>query len=130
MLDTQTTHTLDIPNYRPPKANDLFRARMRKRMGLENECKSFVKHYGQHIPRATSKRRVSMAVTLAVRQRLPDADEECLKAVLDALVYHGLLLGDRRQWCEVEPTVFVLTKLMQPRTVITLTDLLEEQPHG
>lgn len=124
------TWTFTIPNYRPPKSNDLFRAKFRKRMHLERECKQFVAWYGRDIPKATGKRRVAMHVALAMRQRLPDSDESCLKAVLDALTAQGLLIDDKRRWCECVPTVFELTRKRQPETVLTLEDLDDGEGHG
>lgn len=123
MIAATATHTITIPNYRPPRSNDLFRARMRKRMGLERECKQFVAYYSRDVPKAAGRRRVSMHVWLAVRQQLPDCEEDCLKAVLDGLTACGLIIDDSRRWCECPRTVFTKTLLRQPRTVITLEDL-------
>ncbi len=117
-------YVIEVPNYRPPTSNALFRAKFRGRMALERECKQFVAFYGSHVPKAAGKRRVSMAVTLAVRQRMPDADENALKAVLDALVACQLLVDDSRVWCECVPTEFVLSRKRQPHTLITLEDVL------
>ncbi len=116
-------YEIHLTNYRPPRTNELYRAKFRGRMALEKECKQFVAFYGSHVPKATGKRRVSMVVTLAVRQRMPDADEQCLKAVLDALVADQLLVSDRREWCECVPTEFVLSRKRQPHTLITLEDV-------
>ncbi len=116
-------YEISLPNYRPPRTNELFRAKMRGRMALERECKQFVDFYGSHVPKATGKRRVSMVVTLAVRQRMPDSDENCLKAVLDSLVACSLLVDDSRVWCECVPTEFVLSRKRQPNTLITLEDV-------
>ncbi len=116
-------YVIEIPNYRPPRTNELYRAKFRGRMALEKECKQFIAFYGSHVPKAAGKRRVAMVVTLAVRQRMPDADEQCLKAVLDSLVACGLLLDDSRTYCECVPTEFVLSRKRQPHTLITLEDV-------
>ena len=116
-------HTITITNYRPPRTNELYRGRFCKRMAQERECAQFIAHYGRDLPKATGKRRVSLSVTLARRQRLPDADEQSLKAVLDGLVRAELLRGDSRQWCECRPTEFVLSQQPRPQTVITLEDV-------
>ncbi len=116
-------YEISVPNYRPPTSNALFRAKFRGRMALERECRQLIRCYSRGVPQAAGKRRVSMAVTLAVRQRLPDADEQCYKAVLDALANCGLLIDDSRRWCECVPTEFVPSRQRQPHTLITLEDV-------
>src|SRR5580765_4565260 len=107
--DGQTSrgrYTFTIPGYSPPRPNELFRQRLRGRMVMERTAKELVWAYGRWIPEATGKRRVSMMITLGPRQRVPDADADPWKVILDALANWKMILGDRRDQVELVPVVY------------------------
>jgi Holliday junction resolvase RusA-like endonuclease len=58
------------------------------------------------VPPAAGKRRVSLTLTLAPRQRGADPDAY-RKSLLDALTHAGMLLDDNRQGVELGPVQFI-----------------------
>lgn len=71
------------------------------------------------VPRATGRRRVSVAVTVKQKSHAIDPDN-ALKVLLDALVRAGVLVDDSARWCELGPvTVAVGAK----GTRLTVEDL-------
>lgn len=77
---------------------------------------------GAAVPKATRRRRVSLEITLAPRQRAADPDAYW-KSTLDALVKCGALVNDSRVWCELGPVEFQRGTVAS--TVIKLEDLQE-----
>ena len=94
--------TVEIPDWTPPPLNKL----MRMHWGVAARHKRAV--YGlidvmlwkHRVPRAEGRRRVSVAVTVAGRSGIPDADG-ILKLLLDGLVRCGALVDDSAKWCEL-----------------------------
>jgi hypothetical protein len=76
------------------------------------------------IPPAKGKRRVSLRLTLAPRQRAADPDA-FWKSTLDALVHAGLLLDDNRQHVELGDVTFARGPVR--RTDIVLDDLDDDR---
>ena len=108
--------------YHPPTINMLIgrgwrtihsiKRRDRKRIGDEMALAG--------IPRATGKRRVTLEIILAPRQRSPDPDA-FWKVLLDSLVSCGALKDDNRQWVELAPVEIGRGK--RRATVLTLEDV-------
>lgn len=93
--------TVIIYDWLPPTANRLFRGKLRRRMHLEKESRSFFAVYCElfEVPRATGKRRVTVRVESAAR-RLADPDAY-LKASHDGLVACGRLVDDSSRYLEI-----------------------------
>lgn len=72
------------------------------------------------IPRATTKRRVSLQLIYGKGERKHDPDA-FWKSVLDALVHAGALKNDTDRWVEVAPVVY--GRAERRETIITLEDL-------
>lgn len=80
---------------------------MRQKIVYKKKDRELVAEWAANagIPGATGKRRVSMTVILAPRQRAGDPDAY-QKSLGDALVQCGLLRQDSRQWVEWSPPKF------------------------
>ena len=89
------THTLTIPNWLPPRANEWCYRHWNFKRGLTDDAEKFVRIYAaeQNIPRAKGRRRVSLLLTLGKGRRQADRDAYD-KILLDVLVRTGLLLDD------------------------------------
>jgi Holliday junction resolvase RusA-like endonuclease len=72
------------------------------------------------VPPAVTRRRVSLVVTLAPRQRAPDSDA-WFKSLLDALTACHAVKDDNPVWCELGPVTYARGPAR--RTTITLEDL-------
>jgi Holliday junction resolvase RusA-like endonuclease len=116
------THTLTIPDYHPTRLNDLLNCHWAAAAKKKRVDRDVISLYArmQEIPQAETKRRVSMMLTLAPRQRAGDNDA-FWKTTLDALVKCGLIRDDNRQWCELGQVTFKRGETR--RTEITLEDL-------
>jgi hypothetical protein len=120
-------HTLIIPNWHPATLNSWdgrhwsVRARAKR---IDREL------LGWHaraagIPPAKGKRRVSLVIVLAPRQR--GGDPDCYwKSLLDSLVAAGLLTDDNRLGCELGTVRFVRGPRRQ--TEIRLRDVRGASP--
>lgn len=109
-----------LPGYHPVTLNRLLGchwaiAAKRKKLWMRA-----IGLFSAHVPRATGKRRVSLKVTLAPRQRAFDPDAPW-KATLDALVRLGLLTDDNRQGVELGLVLF--ERGTEKATTITLEDM-------
>jgi Holliday junction resolvase RusA-like endonuclease len=116
-------HELTIPGWHPVRLNQLLHVHYLKRARMKKADRMMVAFYARHfkIPPATGKRRVSLQITLAPRQRAGDPDAYW-KSLLDALVHAELLLDDNRQGVETGPVTFA-------RGVCKVTTIiLEELP--
>lgn len=115
-----STHTLVIEDWRPVGLNLLLRSHWAKRARLKRLDRETVAVYALNarVPRATGRRRVSVAVECC--KSPPDADN-VLKSLLDALTHCGLVIDDSPAWCELG-TVTV-ARGPRDRTVVTLEDL-------
>jgi len=100
-----TTHRLTIDRWHPPRINEWDGYHWSRRAKLKRSDRDLVAVMGLIIPRAEGKRRVSLVLTLAPRQRGGDPDAYW-KSLLDALTTCGLLVDDSRQWCELGTVEF------------------------
>jgi hypothetical protein len=115
-------HVLVIEGWHPCRLNQLVGCHWgtrSKRKRLDREVIA-LEALVQKIPKALGKRRISLVLTLAPRQRAGDPDS-AWKSLLDALVAAGLLVNDSHLWCELGEVRFERGKAQ--RTVIVLTDL-------
>jgi Holliday junction resolvase RusA-like endonuclease len=117
-----TLHRLVIPAWHPARLNQWDGRHWSTRSRAKRCDRSIVAGYAlqQRIPPATGKRRVSLVITLAPRQRAGDPDAY-FKTVNDALVHAGLLLDDNRQGVELGTVEFL--RGLARETEIVLEDL-------
>ena len=115
-------HVLVIDRWHPATLNQWDGKHWRARHRLKKADRELVTLLARSasIPLAKGKRRVSLRLTLAPRQRAADPDA-FWKSVLDALVHAGLLLDDNRQHVELGPVTF--DRGPWRRTRIVLDDL-------
>lgn len=115
-------HTLTIAGWQPTRLNVLIHSHWRAAQKLKDFDTSviMVEARSQRIPKAEGRRRVSLLITLAPRQRAGDVDA-FWKSTLDALKRAGLIIDDNRQWCELAPVEFA--RGGAKATTITLEDL-------
>lgn len=126
LLPPRSLATLTIDNWQPARLNQLLSGHWSKRARLKRQDRDTVFLAASKgiledgLRFALGKRRVSLEITLAPRQRAGDPDAYW-KSLLDALVHAGLLLDDNRQGVELGPVTFI----RGPRraTTITLEDL-------
>ncbi len=113
--------TITIPDWHPAKLNELLGS-WRKRERLKKGDRFLVAFYVREcrVPVALGKRRVSLTITLAPRQRAGDPDAYW-KSLLDALVICGCLTDDNRQGVILGTVEFVRGPKMS--TIITLEDI-------
>lgn len=114
-------YRLTIPGWHPTKLNELLRgrwvaAKLKKR---DREIIGTNARWA-NVSRATSPRRVHLAITLGKGQRAGDPDAYW-KSLLDALVHCGLLIDDNRQHVVLDPVEFV--RGVEPETTIELFDI-------
>lgn len=115
-------YTLKIGNWHPARLNQWDGCHWSKRAKLKRVDRDIValNAHAFGIPKATGKRRVSLTLTLAPRQRAGDPDAYW-KSLLDALVHAGLLVDDNRQHVEIGGVAFQRGPLRI--TEITLEDV-------
>jgi Holliday junction resolvase RusA-like endonuclease len=116
-------HVLEIPGWLPCRLNQLL-GHWSTRHRLKKIDRATVGLYARmaRIPHAKGKRRVSLVLTLAPRQRAADPDA-WWKSLLDALVQAGLLVDDNRQGCELGSVTF--RRGREKATTIILEDVEE-----
>ncbi len=123
MIGTKVkTHRIEITGWSPTPLNKLMRMHWGRRCKVKREAYVLVL-LGCHlngVPKAKGRRRVSIAVTVAGRSGIPDADG-VLKLLLDGLVRCGALVDDSGRWCELGE-VWV-GRGPARRTVIVLEDI-------
>ncbi len=115
-------HKLVIPGWHPCRLNELIGVHWATRVKLKRGDLDLVAAYAkmQSIPPATGRRRVSLRLTLAPRQRAGDPDAYW-KSTLDALAASKLLVDDSRTWCELGEITF--ERGSERKTVIELEDI-------
>jgi hypothetical protein len=119
------TYTIHVPAWHPATLNELLSGHWAKRHRLkrhDGEVLALFPKLGS-IPKAAGKRRVSLVLTLAPRQRAADPDSHW-KSVLDALVAAGMLINDSHVWCELGPVT--IERGTGKATTILLEDLPRE----
>ncbi len=116
------THVLIIDRWHPARLNQWDGRHWSVRSAAKKLDREMIGFFArvQGIPPATGKRRVSLRLTLAPRQRAPDPDS-FFKSVLDALVHAGMLLDDNRQGVELGEVSFM--RGAARRTEIMLEDV-------
>ncbi len=118
------THRLAIPGWHPARINQFAGRHWGVMSHLKRQDREAITYAlitaQPAIPRATGKRRVSLAFTLAPRQRRWDPDATW-KSLLDALVCLNLLVSDSDRWCEMGSVTF--DRGSKRCTIITLQDL-------
>jgi hypothetical protein len=116
------THVLTIRNWHPARLNQWDGRHWSVRHRLKRADREMVGICARlaGIPPATVRRRVSLVLTMAPRQRRPDPD--CWwKSTLDALTACGLLVDDSPKWCELGRVSY--ERGAGRRTVVLLEDL-------
>ncbi len=96
--------TAHIRGWHPAALNQLMKSPW-VAAKLKKDDKRVVGKWLAALPRAAGKRRLTLTITLAPRQRAVDPDG-WWKSLLDALVYHGFLRDDNRQSVELMPVEF------------------------
>lgn len=115
-------YKLRIERWHPSTLNKLMRGKIHARIKMEAIDKNMVAGYvyQNRIPRAQSRRRVDLHLTLAPRNKEADVDAYW-KITLDALKSCGMLVDDHRQYCQLGEVTF--ERGAERATLITLTDL-------
>lgn len=115
---------LIIPDWHPARLNQWDGQHWAKRAKLKKADREFIAVYAhqQEIPKAASKRRVSLVLTLGKRQRGGDPDSYW-KSVLDGLVHSGLLVDDSKEWVELGTVDYARGLHGVRQTEIVLEDL-------
>src|SRR5262249_2531686 len=120
-------YTLMVPTWYPPLCNRWRGRHWSVAHRLRKQAVALLGVYAlqQHVPRATGRRRVSVEIVLAPRQRQPDCDAYD-KLLLDSLGAVGLLVDDREPGlaARVEVT-FRRGQADDWGTVLYLTDVEE-----
>lgn len=112
-------HEILITDWHPVRLNQLLNCHWGTRSKLKKQDRELIRFYAGFfaVPPAKGKRRVSLVLTLAPKQRAGDPDA-FFKGLLDALVNCGLLVDDNRQWVELGTVEFVRGKTRQTRIVL------------
>ena len=115
-------HVLTIDGGHPARLNQWDGRHWSVRARLKRRDRETVGLYARlaAIPPAAGRRRVSLRLTLAPRQRAGDPDSYW-KSLLDALVHAGLLVDDNRQSVELGEVTFERGSIR--RTAIVLEDV-------
>jgi hypothetical protein len=118
------THRIEVPNWLPTPLNRLLGCHWGTRSRLKRADADLVAVYAMRagVPRATSRRRVTLRLTLGPRQRAPDPDA-LWKSLLDGLVRAGLLVDDNYQGVELGEVIF--ERGPEQSTRIVLEDLYD-----
>lgn len=116
------THVLTIDGWHPTSLNRMLGYHWTRRRKLKAFDRDVIALEALRLPRATGKRRVSIHLTLAPRQRGYDPDN-LLKGLLDGLKHAGMLVDDSRTWCELGPVTF--GRGVRKATTITLEDICD-----
>jgi hypothetical protein len=109
---------IKIEGYHPTPLNKLLGAHWATATRLKKQDKVEVRYASNHIPKATTKRRVELIIELGKGQRACDPDAY-YKSLGDALVAAGLLVNDSHKWVEWMPVKFERGK---KKTTIRLYD--------
>ena len=110
-----------IPEYHPPKLNQLMGGHWSKAARLKKACTAKIRRAMAEagVPVATGKRRIGITIYVSGSGRRPDPDG-ILKSTLDALKHAGTIIDDDSKRCEwTQPQILNGEK----RTVITIEDI-------
>jgi hypothetical protein len=141
------TYVIEIPDWHPIKANQLHERGFgqatttrivggrlvskhyyRKRKAKADDA-AMIGTYVKvaELPPATYKRRVHLALHFKQGSRERGGDVDAYwKSLLDGLQACKAIRNDNHLWCEIMPVTF--TRGDERKTVITLTDLLDQSP--
>ncbi|MHB8397367.1 MAG: RusA family crossover junction endodeoxyribonuclease [Candidatus Limnocylindrales bacterium] len=99
-----------------------MRGTIRARIRMERIDRNMIAAYmiQARIPRAQGRRRVDLHLTLGPRNKEGDVDAYW-KGLLDGLVACGMLIDDRRQYCQLGDVTY--ERGAQKGAVIILTDV-------
>lgn len=111
-------HEIIIQNWHPATINKLLNSHFMVAHKLKNRDKVEVRYSSNHVPKATTKRRVELIIELGKGQRAADPDAY-FKSLGDALVNAGLLVNDSHKWVEWMPVKYERGK---KKTTIRLYD--------
>lgn len=100
-------YSLLIPNFHPTPLNKLLSVHWAKAARMKRNDRDIIWScfIGSKIPRASTKRRITLILTLKPFQRATDPDSHH-KSTGDALVKCGALKNDSHVWVEWMPTQF------------------------
>lgn len=101
-----TRWEIAIPGCHPPRLNQLMHCHWAVKNKRKKAWTLALGTFAQGVPTATTKRRVTLVITLAPKQRSPDVDA-FWKSVLDSCVALGLLVDDNPKWVEISPVVYL-----------------------
>lgn len=121
-------HEFTIAGFRPPSLNRLMRGKIKDRIRLSREARDRIALAARLacVGRADGvKRRVSLEITLAGRQRPLDVDA-VWKAILDGMTHSGLIVDDSCRWCALGEVWFLRGETTS--TKIILEDVGEDSP--
>lgn len=115
-------HRITIPAWRPARDNELMSRHWRTKHKLKSFDAEIVAVYAkrENIPPALGKRRVSLEITLACRQKKADPLAYA-KSLLDALVRCHMLIDDSAQFVVWGGVTY--SRGDSPSTAIVLDDL-------
>lgn len=116
-----------IDGWHPATLNSLMHCHWatRNRMKKHDAALIAASVLGADVPKAESRRRVSLEIVLGPRQRGADSDAYW-KSVLDALVKCGALHNDNKEWCELGEVTY--RRGERPGTVICLENCHSHKP--
>lgn len=90
---------ITIPNHHPAALNQYIGKHWAIGAKLKKLDKEMILGYCQHVPKATTKRRVDFTIILGKGQKSRDPDAY-QKSLGDALVNAGMLVDDSAKWIE------------------------------
>ena len=111
--------TIRIPNWHPTFLNQLINVHWAVANKRKKADSRLICTYMHHLPPATKKRRVKLAIILGKGQLAADPDAY-QKSLGDALVHAGQLKNDSHLWVEWAPVKFLRGEMM---TIIELEDI-------
>lgn len=115
----QLKYELTVLDWHPVTLNALLCAHWSVRGRLKRGDRDLVGIYAKMagVPKARGRRRVSLVLTMAPRQRRPDPDA-FWKSTLDSLVHAGLLVDDSPKWCELGTVEFSRGEARETRIML------------
>jgi Holliday junction resolvase RusA-like endonuclease len=97
--------TITIPNWHPTPLNKLINGHWAIAAKRKKADRNLIYCYTRHLPEATKKCRVHVAIILGKGQRACDPDAYW-KSLNDALVHAKMLVNDSHKWVELMPIKF------------------------
>jgi DNA-directed RNA polymerase specialized sigma24 family protein len=124
LIEGMVQYTLFVPRWRPTLVNQFIGRHWAKVYKMKQTDIELVTAYARisGIPKAKTRRRVSLEVNLTGRQKPFDEDAPW-KFLLDGLVLAGLLVDDSPEWAEMGTVRCIRNERQEAGTCIILTDL-------